>query len=68
MLSRGPLGAPPTPPNFDAQNHAIRPISMRGSTSSDILDGARWGWIEVDRIPYRLRPGPGGSRGAPKAG
>ena len=68
MLGRGPPEAPPTLPNFDAQNRAIRPISLRGSTGSDMLDGARWGWIGVDRVPYGLRPGPGGSRGAPEAG
>ena len=54
MLGRGALGAPPTPPNFDAQNRAIRPISMRGNVpvicngrsdvaKSDIVDGVFYG-------------------------
>ena len=67
MLGRGPLGAPPTLPNFDARNRAIGPISMRGYTGSDMLDGGReWligivdGVDGVDRVPYRLRPGPKG--------
>ena len=46
MLGRGPPGAPPTLLNFDARNRAIRPISMRGSTSSDRLRGGGWGqWM-----------------------
>ena len=39
MLVRGAPGAPLTLLNFDAQNRAIRPNSMRGSTRSDMLDG-----------------------------
>ena len=65
MLSRGPPRAPPTLPNFDAQNHTIGPISMRGCTGSEMLDDSR-GWLigivdeadRADRGPYRLRPGP----------
>ena len=65
MLGRGPLGAPPTLPNFDAQNHAIGPISIWGCTSSDMLDDSR-GWLidrvdKVDRVPCRLCLGPKGS-------
>ena len=41
MLGRVPPGAPPTLPNFDARNRAIGPISMRGCTGSDMLDGGR---------------------------
>ena len=62
MLGRGPPGAPPTLPNFDARNRAIGPISMRGCTGSDMLDGGR-GWLidradGADRVPCRLRPRP----------
>ena len=53
MLGRGPLGAPPTLLNFDAQNRAIWPISIQGYAGSDMLDGGR-----RDRGPCRLRPGP----------
>ena len=44
MLSRGAPGVPLTLSNFDAQNRAIRPISIWGGTSSDMLGGGRWGW------------------------
>ena len=65
MLGRGPPGAPPTLLNFDARNRAIGPISMRGCTGSDMLDGGR-GWLigVVDGVdgadggPCRLRLGP----------
>ncbi len=40
---RGTPGAPPTPPNFDAQNRAIRPISMRDACR-DMLGGGKWVW------------------------
>ena len=39
MLGRCTLGGPPTPPNLDVQNGAIRPISMRGGVGSDMLGG-----------------------------
>ena len=65
MLGRGPPGAPPTLPNFNARNRAIGPISMRGYTGSDMLDNGR-GWLigvidkvdKADKGPYRLRLGP----------
>ena len=38
-----PPGATLTLRNFDAQNRAIPPISMRGSVDSDILGGGGWG-------------------------
>ena len=61
MLGRGPPGAPPTLPNFDARNRAIGPISMRECTGSDMLDRVE-GWLigVVDGAdgPCRLRPGP----------
>ena len=65
MLGRGPLGAPPTLLNFNAQNRAIWLISMRGYAGSDMLDGGRRWLIEVvdradgaDGGPCRLRLGP----------
>ena len=65
MLGRGPPGAPPTLSNFDAQNRAIGPISMRGCTGSDMLDSGReWligvvdGADRADGGPCRLRLGP----------
>ena len=44
MLGRHAPGVPPTLPNFDAQNRAIRPISMRGGTGSDVLGVGGWRW------------------------
>ena len=51
MLSRGPPGAPPALPNFDAQNRAIRPISRREGTGSDMLGAGGWGsrWVRWGR-------------------
>ena len=49
MLGRCTLEPPPTPPNFDAQNRAIRPISMRGSIGRDHASEAaaiRWWRME----------------------
>lgn len=46
MFGRYALGVTPTPLNFDAQNRAIRPILIRGSTGSDMLYGSEWGLDE----------------------
>ena len=50
MLGRGPPGAPPTLPNFDARNRTIGPISMRGCTGSDMLDGGREWLMQMGQI------------------
>ena len=53
MLGWVPRGATLTLPNFDAQNRAIRPISMRDSVDSDILGGVGWGQMGQMGCPVR---------------